>query len=137
VGYLAKSLAVGQSIVVSLNPSADREDVIRSLSLYGVRINVLGMERLSKVRIGIAAPSGLTPTKEDHTTDGVRCLALARSVQQSIVITLREGADADAVLEWFASDGLVIKLSQIRGGQSVYHVIAHDGLLVLRDELTT
>ncbi|MEK8080617.1 hypothetical protein [Pseudomonas sp. XK-1] len=138
MSYLAKSLFEGQSIIVRLCPEADREDMTRRLSLDGIRFKVLTGAKPGAIRIGCTAPHGLIPSKIEGTPerrDDVGCLALARSVGDSVVVTLQEGADA--VLDWLASDGLVFKLNQIKTGQAVYHVIAHDGLLVLREELAT
>lgn len=140
MAYLAKSLFEGQSIIVRLCPGADREDVTRRLSLDGIRFKVLEGAKPRAIRIGCTAPHGLIPSKIEGTPerrDDVGCLALARTIGESVVVTLQEGADAGAVLDWLASDGLIFKLSQIKTGQAVYHVIAHHGLLVLRDELAT
>jgi len=64
-------------------------------------------------------------------------LALARREGQEIIVTLAEGADADAALDWLASDGVCFRLAAIKGKQSVFSVRACDDLLILRDELVS
>lgn len=140
MGYLAKSLKPQQSITVKLSTTASRDEVARSLSQYGIRFKVLGLDKPGWTKIGVTAPAGLTPTKQEGLVvpEGrdVGRLVLTRGVHEEIVVTLREGGGAaQDVLDWLASDGLALNVATVKERQVVVHVIAHDDLLILRDEL--
>lgn len=62
-------------------------------------------------------------------------LTLTRGVEQEIVITLKEGGDAEAVLNWLASDGVTFQAEATRTTINVIHIKAINELLILRDEL--
>lgn len=139
MGYLAKSLSPDQEIVVQLTTTADRDEVGRRLSLDGIRLKVLSMEKPGMVKIGVTAPAGLSPVRRDGvaaTREGsVGRLALTRSVGGEIIVRLREGADVAVALDWLASEGLAFQVAAIRATQSLIHVTAINELLILRDEL--
>ncbi|NMY53404.1 hypothetical protein [Pseudomonas sp. WS 5011] len=138
MSYLAKSLTPDQEIVVQLSTTADRDDVARRLSLDGIRLKVLGMAKFGLVKVGVMAPQGLTPESRDFVylpKGGVGRLVLTRSLGGEVVVTLREGADADVVLDWLASDGLVFQVTGTRTNQCRIGILAINELLVLRDEL--
>ena len=141
MSHLAKSLTPSQEIVVQLTSSADREEVARRLSLDGIRVKVLrGLSR-GTVKLGVNAPAGLTPVRRDALMTprdhSVGRLALARRLEQEIVVTLKEGADVSAVLDWLASDGVSFQAEATRTTINVIHIKAINELLILRDELIT
>jgi sRNA-binding carbon storage regulator CsrA len=139
MSYLAKALTPNQEIVVQLTPTADREDVLRRLSLDGIRIKVLNGLKFGTVKLGVSAPAGLVPTRREASNTpkvkGVGRLTLTRHVGEEIVITLAPGADAGDVLDWLASDGVVISVEALGQKQQAVHIKAINGLLVLRSEL--
>ena len=96
MAHLAKSLTPSQEIVVQLTTDADREEVARRLSLDGLRVKVLrGLSR-GTVKLGVNAPAGLMPVRRDAMLvprdRSVGRLALARRLEQEIVVKLKEGA---------------------------------------------
>jgi sRNA-binding carbon storage regulator CsrA len=141
MSYLAKALTPNQEFVVQLTPTAEREDVVRRLSLDGIRIKVLNGLKFGTVKLGVFAPAGLVPVRREVSNTpkvkGVGRLTLTRHVGEEIVITLAPGADADAgaVLDWLASDGVVISVEALNQKQQAVHIKAINGLLVLRSEL--
>lgn len=134
MAYLSKSLSVGQLVVVTLESTADREEVAQRLTLDGIRLRVMSVKP-DIVKVGVRGPAGLTPKRGVDVDVTGGALALARSADQEIIVTLAEGADADAALDWLASDGVCFRLAAIKGQQSVFSVRACDDLLILRDEL--
>lgn len=139
MGHLAKSLTPSQEIVVQLTTDADRDEVARRLALDGIRVKVLrGLSR-GTVKLGVNTPAGLTPVRRDALLvprdRSVGRLALARRLEQEIVVTLKEGADVGAVLDWLASEGVTFSVEATRTTISVIHVKAINELLIMRDEL--
>jgi sRNA-binding carbon storage regulator CsrA len=139
MSYLAKALTPNQEIVVQITPTADREDVLRRLSLDGIRIKVLNGLKFGTVKLGVSAPAGLVPVRREVSNvpraKGVGRLTLTRHVGEEIVITLAPGANAGAVLDWLASDGVVMSVEALNQKQQAVHIRAIKGLLVLRSEL--
>lgn len=136
MAYLSKFLSVGQFVVVTLESTADREEVAQRLTLDGIRLRVMSVKP-DKVKVSVRGPAGLTPKRGVDLDLAGGALALARSVDQEIVITLREGANPAAALDWLAYDGVCFRLAAIKGKQSVFSVRACDDLLILRDELVS
>ena len=139
MAHLAKSLTPSQEIVVQLTTDADRDEVARRLALDGIRVKVLrGLSR-GTVKLGVNAPAGLTPVRRDALLvprdRSVGRLALARRLEQEIVVTLKEGADVGAALDWLASEGVTFSVEATRTTISVIHVTAINELLIMRDEL--
>lgn len=139
MAHLAKSLTPSQEIVVQLTDTADREEVGRRLSLDGIRVKVLRGLKRGTVKLGVNTPAGLAPTCRDALLiprdRSVGRLALTRGVEQEIVVTLKEGADVAAVLDWLVSDGVTFSVEATRATYSVIHVKAINELLIMRDEL--
>lgn len=129
-------MSVGQLVVVTLERTADREEVAQRLTLDGIRLRVTAVKPHA-VRVGVRGAAGLTPKRGDNMEVTGSALALARREGQEIIVTLAEGADADAALDWLASDGVCFRLAAIKGKQSVFSVRACDDLLILRDELVS
>jgi len=139
MAHLAKSLTPSQEIVVQLIDTADRVEVARRLSLDGIRVKVLRGLKRGTVKLGVTAPAGLTPIWRDALLvprgRSVGRLTLTRGVEQEIIVTLKEGADAAAVLDWLASDGVTFQAEATRTTINVIHIKAINELLILRDEL--
>ena len=139
MAHLAKSLTPSQEIVVQLTDTANREEVGRRLSLDGIRVKVLRGLKRGTVKLGVNAPAGLTPICRDAILiprdRSVGRLALTRAVEQEIVVTLKEGANVAAVLDWLASDGVTFSVEATRATLSLIHIKAINELLIMRDEL--
>ncbi|MGB4075216.1 hypothetical protein [Pseudomonas sp.] len=136
MGYVSKSLGIGQQIVVMLDSTANREEVAARLTLDGIRLRVIEVKARS-VKVGVRGPSGLTPARGPDVEATEGGLSLTRTIEQEIVITLREGGSAGAALDWLASEGVSFRLLVIEGRKSVFRVKACDDLLILRDELVS
>ncbi len=120
MSYLSKSLAVDQEIVVHLTADADREEVARRLMSDGVRLKVLAGMKHKTIKLGVIAPAGLTPSKRESLspTPEAKCLSLSRAIGSEVVVTLRDGASAGAVLDWLAADGLVFQVVGVKPYQA-------------------
>lgn len=68
MGYLVLTRREDESLVLTIDPTADRQELLRQLEQEGIEVTITEIRSSSQAKVGIRAPDGINIARAELLT---------------------------------------------------------------------